>query len=55
MDFDTKQKLINLLQDIFNHSLMVANTEADQEYILSRIEHFASKALDLVEEIPAQD
>jgi hypothetical protein len=48
MDPIFKEKLCAILEDIRSCSLEVVNTEADQEYILSRIEMLADKALGML-------
>lgn len=55
MDNDTKQKMNSLLEDIFNHSLMVVNSEADMDYVLTRIEKSVSKAMDLLDTVTVTD
>jgi hypothetical protein len=51
MDETTKNKLLAIFDDIYQTSLEVstAGTQADLEYLLSRIETFAKKGKGLVE------
>lgn len=50
MDETDKKRLVRLLHKIYETSLEVANTEADVEYILSRIETDALNCLRILEQ-----